>query len=73
MIIFFIKDLITKALEHQCAKQNAKRSAQATSNQQLVALKDKNIVISFSSIIHDIVNYYLFVKKRSSLWKIMSI
>jgi hypothetical protein len=60
-------------LERQCAKQNAKRSAQATSNQQLAALEDKNIVTSFSLIIHDIVNYYLFVKKHSSLWKVVSI
>ncbi len=73
MINFFIKDLTTKALEHQCAKQNAKRSAQTTSNQQLVAQEDKNIVISFSLIIHDIVKYYLFVKKCFSLWKVMSI
>ncbi len=50
-LIGFIKDLITRALERQCAKQNVKRSAQATSNQQLAALEDKNIVTSFSSII----------------------
>jgi hypothetical protein len=29
-------------LERQCAKQNAKRLAQATSNQRLAALEDKN-------------------------------
>jgi hypothetical protein len=39
----------------------------------LVALEDKNIVTYFSSIIHDIINYYLFVKMHSSLWKVMSI
>jgi hypothetical protein len=34
MIIFIIiKDLITRALENQCAKQNAKKSTQTTSNQ----------------------------------------
>ncbi len=55
-------------MEHQCAKQNTKRFAQTTSNQQSVALEDKNIVTFFSSIIHDIVNYYLFVKKNSSLY-----
>jgi hypothetical protein len=30
-LIVLFKDLITRALERQCAKQNVKRSAQATS------------------------------------------
>jgi hypothetical protein len=72
-LIVFINDLITTALECQCATQNAKKLAQATSNQWLVAIEDKNIITYFSSIIHDIINYYLFVNKRYSLWKVMSI
>jgi hypothetical protein len=72
-LIVFINDLITTTLECQCAKQKAKKLAQATSNQWLVAIEDKNIVTYFSSIIHVIINYYLFVKKRYSLWKVMSI
>jgi hypothetical protein len=66
-LTIFIKDLITIALERQCAKQNAKWLTQATSNQQLVTLKSKKIVTFFSLIIHDIVNYYLFVKEHCSL------
>ncbi|BDD77380.1 hypothetical protein Mp_Mg00880, partial (mitochondrion) [Marchantia polymorpha subsp. ruderalis] len=68
-----IKDLITKALELGYAKKNAKGLARATSNPRLVSSGDKHIVIHFSSVIRGIVNYYSFVNKRSSLWKVVSI
>lgn len=68
-----IKDLITKALELGYAKKNTKGLARATSNPRLVSSGDKHIVTHFSSVIRGIVNYYSFVNKRSSLWKVVSI
>jgi hypothetical protein len=61
-----MKNLITIALERQCAKQNAK-SSPSNLQSMIGNLEDKNIITYFSSIIHEIVNYYLFVKKCSSL------
>lgn len=68
-----ITDLITKALELGYARKNAKGLARATSNPRLASSEDKHIVTHFSSVIRGIVNYYSFVNKRSSLWKVVSI
>lgn len=68
-----IKDSITEALELGYAGKNAKGLARATSNPRLASLGDKHIVTHFSSVIRGIVNYYSFVSKRSSLWKVVSI
>lgn len=68
-----IKDLITKAVELGYARKNAKGLARATFNPLLASSGDKHIVTHFSSVIRGIVNYYSFVNKRSSLWKVVSI
>jgi hypothetical protein len=56
-----------------CKTKHQKISPKNLQLEQLVALEDKNIVVNFSSIIHNITNYYLFVKRHSSLWKVMFI
>lgn len=68
-----IKDLLTKAVERGYGKLNAKGLIRATFNQRLAASEDEQIVTHFSSVIRGIVNYYSFVNKRSSLWKVVSI
>lgn len=68
-----IRDLIAEAVSRGYAKYNTQGLARATSNPKFVAAQDVTIVNHYSAIIRGIVNYYSFVNKKSSLWKIISI
>ncbi len=68
-----VRDLIAEAVERGYAKKNAIGLARATSQPKYSAAEDRVIVNHFSYIIRSIVDYYAFVNKRSSLWKVTSI
>ncbi len=68
-----IRDLIAEAVERGYAKENAVGLAIATSQPKYSGAEDSIIVNHFSFIIRSIVNYYSFVHKRSSLWKVICI
>ncbi len=68
-----VRDLIAEAVERGYAKKNAIGLARATSQPKYSAAEDRVIVNHFSCIIRSIVDYYAFVNKRSSLWKVTSI
>jgi hypothetical protein len=68
-----IRDLIAEAVERGYAKENAIGLAIATSQPKYSGAEDSIIVNHYSFIIRSIVNYYSFVHKRSSLWKVICI
>lgn len=54
-------------------KKSNKKLARATAKQTFCSLEKKTIVNYFNKIIKYLLNYYTFIKKKSTLWPIISL
>lgn len=69
-----IEDLLIRAVKGGYAKERKdNKSSRATSCRKLTSLSDKDIVIHFSSIIKNLLQYYCPANHYSDLWAIVSL